>query len=510
MRTKGLLTVLGLALVAAPEVQAQLTKPDLSWEEGLSYYRDHINRPSLCMRTRTLRAMGQTRDPRGLAKIIAYYDKPQDPKDHEKYLCVAIVGHYFTKDEFLDTFAAWRPKKKKKNLDAWMWYRTLEHQLKGRDGEELVRIATDKGAKLFLRAAAIHAMATDATEQALPLMDTILDNLPRDKVERAVLVEALAPVMLSQSYRMGSKEFQNPVSRLIHQLSAKETLYRTKLTIARHLMKLFGTQTLIIDADPWLRRLAKNTGPEDKYAHLYAQPTFMGVKGTGKRICYVIDMSDSMMKPVKHPEAVPEPPKGPLTGPKKKAEEKDEKPAFPWHLVKNRFDAAREHLKLSLKGLADDMFFCVIFFGTKAGPLKATPGMRAATPENIRKAIRELDSIKPGPKQADRPHGTLRGYTNMHGGLRRAFKARNKRLTGKYEYVNKKAFVEGCDTIFLLSDGDPTYSDWVTLDKPDPDDRAGDPESSSIRRDTGLRTFTSSPRCSTTVTDRLVVAGSAG
>jgi hypothetical protein len=69
------------------------------------------------------------------------------------------------------------------------------------------------------------------------------------------------------------------------------------------------------------------------------------------------------------------------------------------------------------------------------------------------------------------------GQTNMHGGIHRAFKLKGKGSVKQFEYVHPATFKGGCDTIFLLSDGDPTWDDWPETDEPDPSDRAGDPES---------------------------------
>jgi len=451
--------------------------PVVGFDQELSYYKQRIQAKSLHLRARARDRIADTKDPRALQLLMDSYAKPEQPKAFVRYMCASLAAYYFEELQFLPTFASWRSRHAT-NQDAWLWYRTLVVHLDRKDAKELTRIATGHD-KLFLRAAAIHAMGSGINTEALPLIDTILDNLPRDPIERAVLVEALAALMYGQRHRLGDKEFQNPVSRLIHQMNEKETLYRTKLTLARRLMQLFGSDDLIIEADPWLRRLAHNTGPEDKYKDLYARPTFMGIKGTGKVIGYVIDMSDSMLTPVKVPEEKKKP-TTPVTGPKPK-EDKDKpktiEEEIPWAVVKNRFDVAREYLKISLRGLQKDMRFCIVYFGTKASPLKSTPGLLAATPGNIGKAIKELDGIKPGLPKADRKYGTLRGYTNLHGGIHRIFKARNKKLVGDDEYVDKKAFLEGCDTIFILSDGDPTWCDWPDLDPPDKWDEAGDPES---------------------------------
>jgi hypothetical protein len=88
----------------------------------------------------------------------------------------------------------------------------------------------------------------------------------------------------------------------------------------------------------------------------------------------------------------------------------------------------------------------------------------------------ELTSMKAGRPTNVRKFGTLLGDTNVHGAFRKAFKLKETGLTGPNEHVREDAWLQGCDTIFLLSDGDPSLSDWVQLDRRDADDHAGDPE----------------------------------
>jgi hypothetical protein len=59
----------------------------------------------------------------------------------------------------------------------------------------------------------------------------------------------------------------------------------------------------------------------------------------------------------------------------------------------------------------------------------------------------------------------LRGATNMHSGLARAFGLAGKGFVETGAYVDADALTEGCDTIFLLSDGAPTMDDFYVLDK---------------------------------------------
>jgi hypothetical protein len=244
-------------------------------------------------------------------------------------------------------------------------------------------------------------------------------------------------------------------------------------------------------------------GKDGRYAEP-PKPKFVGLEASGSRIAYVIDLSDSMCTPmtVKEKEEIKKPPppkpRGPITGgdepgrqgpdggpekpkeePKEPEKKKELSDDIDWSKVKNRFDCAREYLKLSLKGLQPTQYYCVIMFGSAAEFAKSTKQLVLATPQNIANTIRELDAIKPGSATPMRKHGTLRGDTNLHGGLHRAWKVRTNGMGKEWEYVDPAGFPDGADTVFLLSDGDPTDDDWAVEDKRDKDDQTGDPESNT-------------------------------
>jgi hypothetical protein len=119
----------------------------------------------------------------------------------------------------------------------------------------------------------------------------------------------------------------------------------------------------------------------------------------------------------------------------------------------------------------------VIWFGDGHDTLKACKGLIPANSGNIEAVCNELDKIRGGAPIADRPDGTLRGKTNLHGGLRQAFKLTGKAPVKDYAYVAPETFFTGADTVFLLSDGDPTWDDWNCVDAREPWDQTGDPES---------------------------------
>jgi hypothetical protein len=282
-------------------------------------------------------------------------------------------------------------------------------------------------------------------------------------------------------------------------------VWRTKIVVGRRLATTFGRNHPVLESKYWHRLLLLAEGAEEGAPEAddrYAQPkppTFAGVPATGKRIVYLIDCSDSMLAPMsvteitelKKPrprgEVTPGDDAGkPTLPPPPEPEEPapDEKPVddpladavVDWKKVKTRFDAAREMLKASVKNLPPDASFAVVLFGSKAELSKTTPGMTPASAGAAAKLAGELNAMRPGRPTALRKFGTLMGDTNVHGAFRKAFKLKETGLSGPNEHVRADAFLQGCDTIFLLSDGDPSLSDWVQLDRRDADDRPGDPE----------------------------------
>ena len=467
-------------------------------------YEDYIKRPSLQMRSRGRIKLAATQDPRALKILYDSYAKKWDPNDQEHYLIASIAANSFSDEASVPTWKEWREKSPSAQ-EAWLWYRAM--LIEGSNGkeDELYKVATEHK-DLFLRAAALEALAQNNSDKLLPFLDTVAEGVKKTKgIDRIVMAETAIRCLQSQAFKLGTEEFRKPAMKLIDLLDDKDTTPRTKLVLARYLRETLGGDKLYINAKPWHWMLlnpgkalpAGEGGKDGRYAEP-PKPKFVGLEAAGTRIAYVIDLSDSMMTPfsAKEKEEIKKPPpprKGPITGgdepgkqdpqpkddpkPEEKPKEKDLEDEMPWDKITCRFHVAREYLKLSLKGLTPEQSYCVIVFGTEAKLMNSTKGLVQATPQNVQATIRELDAIKPGAPTTDRKHGTIMGNTNLHGGIHRAFKVRKGGLGKEYEYVDPVGFSDGADTIFILSDGDPTDDDWAIQDKRDPDDQTGDPES---------------------------------
>jgi hypothetical protein len=466
------------------------------------------------MRTRGRLRLARTGHPEAFEILSKNYAKPEAPKDHVKYMLVTILEENYADEPSVESWKKWREAYRSPG-DAWLWNRSLVIHQDHRGDDDLLTIADDKKVDLFLRASALMALAENRSDNVLAWWEKKLDEADDWKgIERAVMLECAAYNYLAQAWQIKTDQFRNTGLKLIPLIDHKDTDPRTSLVMARCFRELFMTEKLWVNAAPWLNRLLNPDKPEatkdDKYGRSPPPTRFVGIEANGKRIVYVIDMSDSMCKPFtgKEKDEIKKPPppkKGPVTGRgegKKDGDKKDDKKddkkgkkeeepeeksiedEMPWDKIKTRWDAAREYLKLSLRSLQPDQSFCVICFGSEATTLKATKTMVPMSPHAIQAAIKELDSIKKGAGTDDRPDGILRGNTNMHGGLHRAFKVHLKGMLKENEYVAPETFFTGADTIFLLSDGRPSWDDWPANDKRDPKDSAGDPETGKRHTDT--------------------------
>ena len=458
-----------LALLALTAV----IRADDAWDKQVAEYKASQKRPSLWKRTQGREALALTRDVRAIPILAADYKSAEKPRDQVQFLCAALATRYCNSKDCVDALETWRGAHSRAE-DAWLWYRTLRIYANWRGVDDVKAIIRNAELDVFLRAAALEAIAARQDAGLLELVNELLLNLPLDK-RRWVLAESCMAVLTRQP--VTDKAFKPPAEQLARVLDMDTAPEHTKLVIARAFRRIFNAEHAYLAAAPWLKKLEGDNGRVP--SRTLAQPTFLGLQAEGNRICYVIDLSDSMLTPLTENEKRDL--RNPVTGHRKQdgGDEPEPQPdpdvaALPWDSITTRFDAAREFLKLSLRKLTTEQHFAVVAFGTQAALLDACPGMQQVNEKRIAKAIEELDAIKPGLSNG-KP--TLRGMTNLHGGLQRAFQCKSKGLIKDYEYVDWLGFEQGADTIFVLSDGKQSWSDWDCIDKADDSDVSGNPES---------------------------------
>lgn len=444
---------LAIACLALLTVALSVTAQE-DFNEHEKTYKQWMKRPSLYKRTLARERLAQTRDVRAIEVLAKNYARPEAPKDQVQYLLASIACDAFNRADDAPLLDAWRARHAKAT-DAWLWYRVLRNHVVHNGVGHALELAANTELEPFLRAAALEAAARSPDPAVLAAGKAVLNNLPDDR-ERWCLVETVARILELHGGYKDSLDYRQIGEHLANMLDHETVPARSRLVIARTFQRMFSTPRAWLSSRPWLARFK---GEEGNGEHRQGA-TFVGVETEGTRICYLIDLSDSMLAPLTLKE------KEDLRG-------SDE--GLPWDEIRTRFDAARECLRHSLKQLRNDQEFCVIGFGTEADMLKECTGMQQATEKRINAVLAELDAIQPGPAEPGRENGTLRGLTNMHGGLHRAFKVKSKGMVKDYEYVDWLTFEQGCDTIFLLSDGKQSWADWAADDHSD-GQGAGDPE----------------------------------
>lgn len=452
--------VLALSLSLANVVSAQQDE-NVGYEAALARYKECIERIPFRFHTEGRVKIAKTRDPNALTQLATDYSKTKEYKEYSRYTIAEMLGRNFRTEEYTGAIAALR-KKNNKPVDTWLWVTTLTNDINQNGDEQALEIARSSK-KVHLRAAAIAALGASSDGNMKSAIIANCVQFPRKESHRMLLLGAMTGALWNKKRRVNDDDYRAALKAYISLLAKDVKLSHTaKVQMARHLQEILGGPAKFTNPEPWLELLSRGEVKKPKNYETSAAPRFFGIETEGERFCYVIDMSDSMLKPIT-PSARP---KGPITGPKKIKKKKSmvlDEGDLPWHNIVTRWDLCREQLRISLSRLSSDKYFCVVWFGREAGTLGASKGLVKATPGNIKKVMAELDDIRSAPNKDGKE--SLRGDTALHSGLRVAFSLGKRGPTKEPVYVGDKPLTEGCDTIFLLSDGAPTWDSFAIKDK---------------------------------------------
>jgi Concanavalin A-like lectin/glucanases superfamily len=450
-----------------------------AFERALAVYKASIDRPPLARRLGGMTRLSRTRDVRAIRVLAARYARPRVPKDHERYLIARMCGEYMTSPEHVDPLLKF-VKKHRTDPDGWLWFHGLKAAARQADLAPVLEWIESDRENPFVRAGALEALAGEKRREILALIPQLLgDKLPSREMARALLAGSAAAGLFALKDLRSEPEFQEAAETLVALLEKKDVPGYAKLTVARHLARTLGSRKVTLDPAWWRKILAEQAVEEGAETTSVAYPRFMGLEATGRRVVFLLDLSDSMLDPLSYTELD-----------RARLVPLQDGADFPWATINNRFEFAREHLKRSLDALEPDVRFAIIGFGDEAEPFRSTKALVPATKGNIAKAVRELEAIeaKPDTSGKNRPHGVLLGTTNLHGALRKAFQMTSRGRVTEYEHVAEATFRDGADTIFLLSDGKPTRDDFAANDMAEPGRSITDPETGESREENYRRT----------------------
>lgn len=481
-RVRLVLLLLSLCCAVSILPAQRPTAEPVDFDAAVMKYREWIKRPSLYKRTAARITLAATLDPRALGMLIESHAKPEEPKAVVRNLIATIAMSAFGRSADSLALARWRDANERAE-HAWLWFETQRYTA-DRDFEHLREQAMTHSDP-YLRSVALEAVADRASRvEGIPgaaaLCLATLAELPRKEVERALAIEGVASILAAHGSYVRGDEWRPVAEALIDTFDDDSMPHHAKVVVARQLARIFDCPNLGFDSHWWRGELASKPRPTNAGGGTRSVP-FASLRTTGFRFAYVIDASDSMLQRVTDRERKEF---GPTTGgrpkPKPKPGEVPDADDIDWRRVVTRFDAAREFLRVSLRNMSDEHEFVVVLFGDEAKLLDATPKLVKATPRNIQAAIAGLDAIEAGPPTEKRPIGQLMGKTNLHAGFTAAFAVTGGRPAKGDPYVDGKSMLDGCDTLFVLSDGAPSWDDFAEVDAADPGDQAGDQETGRL------------------------------
>jgi hypothetical protein len=237
---------------------------------------------------------------------------------------------------------------------------------------------------------------------------------------------------------------------------------------ARSALEKITTQDFGMNADrweKWWQGLEKDPNwkvppPPSKKAEVAVkgdrygreERTYHHMKITSRRVLFVIDISNSMLDPVRVKRGRNDP-----EGPTK---------ASP------KLDLAREELASTLRKLDEHTNFNVIAFESDIRFFKKEAV--AGTPGNVQEAIQWVEKQKPrtfgtgGMRQSSGidANGMMMGRTNAYGALKAAFGLPYNVKKGQGGTTGPgTAPKPGIDTVYFLTDGEPTEGETTNIDE---------------------------------------------
>jgi hypothetical protein len=317
------------------------------------------------------------------------------------------------------------------------WLTGLPGDLRGKAFEKIERGGLrdrDKAIRAFTAKALGYAPIPEATllilmrlavENDRRVLPALIDAAGRQAGELAI--EHLVAKLTDQRWQiraaaiaaLASTGSKSAVEPLIARLRIEPG--RLRGDIAAALKKLCGVD-LGVNPDRWQKWWEANRGksgfgageePGEEGGAAEPLPTgtpsFYGIRVLSKRILFVIDVSGSMADPAD-------------------SARKD----------RSKIDVAKYELKNALLSLPEDAEFNIVFYASEVSVWRK--GMVKAAGKDKRAAVKFIDKME------------AEGATNIFDALKRAFN-----IVGLG--ARDKNYKTGADTIFFLSDGQPTRGD---------------------------------------------------
>ncbi len=296
-----------------------------------------------------------------------------------------------------------------------------------KDEDPTVRVAVARALGAFRRADAFQLLQACAKDEDWRVRAAVVQGIAHTRSPEAVSL--LIEMMGKETGRL-----KDDINGALKGLTGED------LGFADTWAKWWAAQGKQLPREP-----AKGGAPGDTSLKATDTARFYGIPTQSEKICFIIDISGSMLAEVEQlkPQGA-----GPITGRKEKEVE------LPVE-GKTRMEVAKNELKRSVSNLAPDKLFTVVFFNHAVRTWR--PQMEKATPTVKEELRKDVDMI------------AASGTTYTLGALREAFLIAGVPEAGAEAKPTTGTKGLKIDTIFLMSDGGPTDNKMDDAQPMDPE-----------------------------------------
>ncbi len=319
-------------LTALPLALSSSTAPPQDDIEALLEECDELlKRSPTRYHIRAYEKLAAAEDVEALALLKKSYKKPGFPRKQTPFLVASAIGQKGSATGINAELTDWLDKADDPH-DAWLWRNVLKVQIDEEGTDRVLEIARNSK-EMVLRAAAIEALAAVQDESLYVLIPELCKALPKKDIEKVILMGAMVTAMDALGTKKShiGEDWPKMALSLIATMEDGKTPRAAQLILARHLQAELEAERLVLEPDAWRgliaakkreakaakkkKKKAKKGGKEQEEKSVAAWPKFFGVDVTGDRVCYLIDLSDSMAQPI--PDSW-KPAGGPTSGPSKR------------------------------------------------------------------------------------------------------------------------------------------------------------------------------------------------
>lgn len=426
---------------------------DTSLDIALRRHAEALKTGDFAARTLARRTLARTSSSTALAMLMRDYQRPEAPTVLVQCLVAADIARNFQDVQYEEAICGFL-RRNATRRDSWLWYLCSREYLKAHGvGSELPwqRDCADVGPEI--RAAIEHARACLGDPASLSSVPSLLASISEDAYRQHLVAGHVGPLLVRTRGSSQGLVWREAARAMYSVVGESGLAEPSRLALLRALDVAGASDPSM----PPQRGDAPQAVPAESVS-------FAGIMTSGRRICFLIDNSDSMNMRLRPGEIQDvEEWLGPKISTSVAHPGQGQEGATPDLQGATRWTVAQLALVEALRGLGTSQHYAVLAFASDCVAL-GQPGFVPATREHVSQTVAAVMRMRCAVP------GEVGGGTNLHAGLTMAYglgaaEGDEERRRSDGFHVPAEHMLDGLDTLFILSDGVPSQDDWTTVSK---------------------------------------------